>query len=133
MPASRHSPLPDSRLIVSWIGAIGVLWLLLLWKSLGLVPQDYHDYPQSQIVITSDIHAFAAGEHNFSPRRPLNVLSPAPSSDSLAPLASALFFTALALFISYKTRLAPWLNISPVAYQLQLATLNISRAPPALR
>lgn len=133
MSDSRNQPSPDFRLLLSWAGAIGVLWLLLLWKSIGGYSQDYYSHTQSQVVVTSDIHAFAAGEHNFSPRRTLNVLSAAPPSDQLTPLVSALFLAALALFIPPKTRLALWLNSSPIAYRLQLATLNISRAPPILR
>ncbi len=130
---SRNQPTPDFRLLLSWAGAIGVLWLLLLWKSIGVYSQDYYNHTQSHVVVTSDAHVFAAGEHNFSPRRALGFFSSVPPSDQLTPLVSALFFAALALFVRPKVRLAPWLNSSPIAYRLQLATLNISRAPPRLR
>lgn len=118
--------------MLSWTGAIGLLWLLLLWKSVGLAPESLHSYPSSQSVVTADFHAYATGEHQFSSRRTLNVLSSAPPADQLTPLISALYFAALVIFIPLKTRLALWLNVSPIAYQLQLTTLNISRAPPVL-
>ena len=133
MPNPRHQPLPDFRLMLSWTGAIGLLWLLLLWKSVGLAPENLYGYPSSQSVATADFHAYAAGEHQFSPRRTLNVLSSVPPTDQLTPLISALYFAALVIFIPLTTRLARWLNVSPVASPLQLTTLNISRAPPLLR
>lgn len=119
--------------MLSWVGAIGLLWLLLLWKGAEFSSENLYGYQSSQSVASADFPTYAAGEHNFSPRRTLNVLSSAPPSDQLTPLISALYFAALIIFIPLATRLSPWLNIAPVAYRLQLATLNISRAPPSLR
>ncbi|PUA27316.1 MAG: hypothetical protein B0W54_12015 [Cellvibrio sp. 79] len=133
MSCTRTQSPPDFRLILSWTGAIGLLWLLLLWKSVGFAQESLYSYPSSQSVATADFHAYAAGEHQFSPRRTLNVLSSVPPSDQLTPLISALYFAVLVIFIPLKTRLALWLNTSPIAYQLQLTTLNISRAPPVFR
>ena len=60
--------------MLSWTGAIGLLWLLLLWKSVGLASEGVYGYEPSLPVAAADIHAYAAGEHQFSPRRTLNVL-----------------------------------------------------------
>lgn len=132
MPVSRQPPLPDPRLVLSWIGAIGMLWLLLLWGSVGFSAQNLYAHEQSQPLVSPDVHVYATSEQQFSPRRAPTVLS-SPPADQLIAIVSALFFAALAIFPPLKTAISFWLNTAPVAHQLQLATLNISRAPPSLR
>lgn len=134
MSVSHYQSLPNSRLILSWVGAIGVLWLLLLWKGIGFSAQGFYAHPQSQPLSSSDTYAHhAATEHQLSPRRPANSVASTPVADPVVPVVGALFFTALVVFALLKTRINQWLILSPVAHQLQLATLNISRAPPSLR
>lgn len=130
MPPLRNQTLPDYRLIASWVGAIGLLWLLLLWNSVGCSETLYR-YQLPQSVATSDAHAYATGEHQFSPRRILNVFSSFPPSDSLTPLIGALCFFALVIFLPLKAALVFRSDISPFVYPFQLITLNISRAPPS--
>ncbi|WP_049631850.1 hypothetical protein [Cellvibrio sp. pealriver] len=133
MSVPHHPLVLDSRRILRWVGVMGILWLLLLWKCVGFSAQNFYLHQQSQPAIPVDAHAhiYVAGDHQFSPRRTLNALSPPPLSDYQVPLVSTVFFSLLALLSPQKNSVVYATEFSFAAHQLQLATLNISRAPPA--
>ncbi|WP_331346200.1 hypothetical protein [Cellvibrio sp. UBA7661] len=133
MSVPRHLSLPDSRRMLRWAGVMGGLWLLLLWKCVGFSAQDFYLHQQSQPAIPVDAHAhiYVAGDHQFLPRRALNIALATPPSDHQVVFASTAFFNLLALLSPQKNSVVYAAEFLFAAHQLQLATLNISRAPPA--
>lgn len=127
--APKHA-VPNIRLLLNGVGALGLLWILLLWSSVERSAQNTNVYQQPMVGVTADALAFISSEQQLVLRANGSTFSSSPQPDQSTPLIAALFFVALAIFLLRKKTSSRCLDISITAHRFQLQTLNISRAPP---
>ena len=135
------------RLLCSWVLVVGTVWLAVLWN-VGLNNPDIaRGIKRSGIVATLDMPLHTSGEHFLSLTRTLNRYSPQfrpsqlkPSqlkptqytpNETLDTFVVFLFKAAILLQLAAVLFCAARLVVLPFDF-LQLLTLNISRAPPAI-
>lgn len=117
------------RLILSWIGCIGALWLALLWGA-GSVHQ--RPVPEHHPVAAggSTVVAYVSGEQRFSARRGSANFSSADDARQPPVILSSWILAAVAIaFALVAIHYRIFSALVPVAC-LRLTTLNISCAPP---
>lgn len=125
----RDNPLVFSRLLVSGMCAIGLLWIFALWNSLAQSAQHIDTRPYSSSVVTDHVAIHIANEQQLIPRFHRTGVLTGPQIDEIQ-FAIGPFLAALAILVTCQTLLASARETPFFSHQLQLQTLNISRAPP---
>lgn len=129
MSYQRDNPLNFSRLLVSGMCAIGLLWIFALWNCLAQSAQHIDTRPYSSSVVTDHVAIHIASEQQLIPRFHRTVFFTGPQIDE-THFAIGLFLASLAILVTCQTLLASASETPFFSHQLQLQTLNISRAPP---